>query len=154
MVIGSSLTLPGPVCHDLRSQGKRTGSSFLTSEVMDFRSRWVKMQGQMPVTYVIKFQVVPERRCEFLELLEGVLDAMRDESMFHEAILHRDPADEHCFMLYEMWENHEDVLNVQLSRSYRKAWHDALPRILQQERDITIWEPMRSDRRASNAPNA
>jgi quinol monooxygenase YgiN len=45
----------------------------------------------MPVTYLIKFQVVPERREQFLELLNGVLDAMRSELMFHEAILHRDP---------------------------------------------------------------
>ena len=101
----------------------------------------------MPVTYLIKFQVVPERRGEFLELLEGVLDAMRNEPMFHEAILHRDSASENRFMLYETWESHEDVLDVQLHRSYRQAWHDALPRVLQQERDITIWEPMRSDRK-------
>ncbi|HEY3624050.1 MAG TPA: hypothetical protein VGL12_16960 [Roseiarcus sp.] len=50
-------------------------------------------------------------------------------------------------MLYETWESHEDVLNVQLHRPYRRAWHEALPRLLAQERDITIWEPMRSDRK-------
>ena len=101
----------------------------------------------MPVTYLIRFQVVPERRGEFLELLESVLEAMRSESTFHEAILHRDPTSENHFMLYETWESHEDVLDVQIHRSYRRAWHDALPRVLQQERDITIWEPMRSDRK-------
>ena len=101
----------------------------------------------MPVTYLIKFQVVPERRGEFLELLEGVLDAMRNEPMFHQAILHRDSTSENHFMLYETWQSHEDVLDIQLHRSYRQAWHDALPRVLQQERDITIWEPMRSDRK-------
>jgi quinol monooxygenase YgiN len=101
----------------------------------------------MPVTYVIKFQVVPERRREFLVLLEGVLDAMRSEPMFRESILHRDPASEHFFMLYETWESHDDVLNVQLNRAYRQAWHNALPRVLERERDITIWEPVRSDRK-------
>ena len=95
----------------------------------------------MPVTYLVKFQVVPERRAEFLERLEGVLDAMRDEPMFHEAILHRDPQSEHRFMLYETWEDHEDVLSVQLNRPYRRAWHDALPALLEQERDISIWQP-------------
>ena len=101
----------------------------------------------MPVTYLIKFQVVPAQRGRFLEFLGGVLDAMRGEPTFHEAVLHRDPASEHRFMLYETWESHEDVLNVQLHRPYRRAWHDALSAVLQQERDITIWEPIRADRK-------
>jgi len=41
----------------------------------------------MAVTYLIKFQVVQGRRGQFLKLLEGVLDAMRHESTFHEAML-------------------------------------------------------------------
>jgi quinol monooxygenase YgiN len=101
----------------------------------------------MPVTYLIKFQVVPERRGQFLELLEGVLDAMRDEPTFHEAVLHRDPASEFRFMLYETWESHDDVVNVQLHRPYRRAWHNALSTVLEKERDVTIWEPLRADRR-------
>jgi autoinducer 2-degrading protein len=100
----------------------------------------------MPVTYLIKFVVVPERREQFLQLLNGVLDAMRDEPTFHQAVLHRDPQSAHRFMLYETWESHDDVLNVQLHKPYRKAWHDALPTLLQEERDISIWEPLRADR--------
>jgi (4S)-4-hydroxy-5-phosphonooxypentane-2,3-dione isomerase len=99
----------------------------------------------VPVTYLIKFQVVPERRDQFLGLLQGVLDAMREEPTFHEAVLHRDPECKHRFMLYETWESHEDVLDVQLHRPYRRAWHEALPTLLEQERDITIWEPLRAD---------
>ena len=103
----------------------------------------------MAVSYLIKFQVVPEQRNRFLELLNGVLDAMRSEPMFHEAVLHRDPQSEYRFMLYETWESHDDVLNVQLHRPYRREWHDALATMLQQERDITIWEPIRADRKRS-----
>ena len=99
----------------------------------------------MPVTYLIKFQVVPERRGQFLQLLGGVVDAMRDEPAFHQAILHRDPSADHRFMLYETWESHADVVSVQLNRPYRRAWHEALPSMLAQERDITIWEPVRAD---------
>lgn len=99
----------------------------------------------MSVTYLIKFQVVPEQTTRFLDLLTGVLDAMRSEPTFHEAVLHRDPQSEHRFLLYETWENHDDVVNTQLHRSYRRAWHDALPAILE-DRDISIWEPIRSDR--------
>ena len=101
----------------------------------------------MAVTYVIRFAVVPERLSAFHELLQGVLDAMRHEPTFHEAILHRDPASEYRFMLYETWESHEDVLTVQLHRPYRQAWHNALTTLLERERDITVWEPVRSDRK-------
>ena len=99
-----------------------------------------------PVTYVIVFDVVPELRSEFLELLEAVLDAMRGESTFREAILHRDPNDENRFMLYETWQSHQDVIDVQLKRPYRQRWHDALPRLLRQGRAVTIWQPLRADR--------
>jgi quinol monooxygenase YgiN len=100
----------------------------------------------MAVTYVINFRVQQGRREKFLKLLEAVLDAMRSEPMFRETMLHRDPGSEDRFMLYETWESHEDVLSVQLHRPYRRAWHEALPHLLAQDRDITIWEPMRSDR--------
>jgi (4S)-4-hydroxy-5-phosphonooxypentane-2,3-dione isomerase len=101
----------------------------------------------MPVTYVIKFKVVAERRAEFLALLHPVLDAMKHEPMYHEATLHRDPASETTFLLTETWEDHDDVLNVQLNRSYRQAWHAALPHLLEGEREIGIWEPIKADRR-------
>jgi (4S)-4-hydroxy-5-phosphonooxypentane-2,3-dione isomerase len=106
------------------------------------------MRGNaMAVTYLITFQVVPAQRGQFLELLQGVLDAMREELTFIEATLHRDPDSENRFMLYETWESHEDVVNVQLHRPYRRAWHEALPTMLEQPRDITTWKPMRADRK-------
>lgn len=103
----------------------------------------------MPVTYLIKFDVHPAKRETFLSLLNGVLDAMRHEPMFHEAVLHRDPDSEDRFMLHETWESHEDVLAVQLQRPYRQAWHEALPELLRSPRDISIWQPLRADRKAS-----
>lgn len=99
----------------------------------------------MPVSYLIRFQVVPEKRERFLELLEGVLDAMRDEPMFHQAVLHRDPEDDNRLMLYETWEDHEDVLAVQVHRPYREAYHRELDELLAEPRDISVWEPLRSD---------
>ena len=102
----------------------------------------------MAITYVIKFNVRAEQRGTFLELLNGVLDAMRHEPMFHEAVLHRDPDSDHRFMLHETWEDHEDVLKVQLHRPYRKAWHEALPTLLVGERDIETWQPLRGDHSA------
>jgi quinol monooxygenase YgiN len=72
---------------------------------------------------------------------------MRHEPMFHEAILHRDPDSDKRFLLYETWKSHEDVLQAQLERPYRRAWHEALPSLLMEPREISIWEPLRSDRR-------
>jgi quinol monooxygenase YgiN len=103
----------------------------------------------MSVTFVIRFEVVPEERRRFLALLNGVLDAMRDEPMFHEAVLHRDPEDENRFMLYETWEDLDDVVEVQLQRPYRQAWHAALPEILREPREISTWQPLRASRRST-----
>jgi quinol monooxygenase YgiN len=101
----------------------------------------------MPVTYLIKFDVVPERRDRFLALLDDVLDAMREEPMFHAAALSIDPDNENRLMLHETWEDHDDVLNVQLHRPYRQAFHAALPDVLATPRDVSVWRPRRSDGR-------
>jgi (4S)-4-hydroxy-5-phosphonooxypentane-2,3-dione isomerase len=101
----------------------------------------------MSITYVVRFQVLPDQLERFMTLLHGVLDAMREEPNFHEAMLHRDPDSPHRLMLYETWESHEDVLAEQLNRPYRQAWHDELPTLLAKPRDITIWQTLREDRR-------
>ena len=101
----------------------------------------------MAVTYAIRFDVVPEQRERFLTLLNGVLDAMRDEPMFHNALLQQDAEDENRFLLVETWEDHDDVLNYQLSRPYRQAYHDALPELLTGPREFSVWTPLRADYR-------
>jgi len=99
----------------------------------------------MGVTYLIVFAVKPEQRDRFLVVLNDVLDAMRAEKNFRNAVLHRDPQDPCRFMLYETWADHQDVLDVQLQRPYRAAWHAALPDLLEAPRDVTMWEPHRAD---------
>jgi quinol monooxygenase YgiN len=97
------------------------------------------------VTYLIEFKVIPAERERFLSLLYGVLDAMREEPMFVSATFHVDPDDRNRFLLHETWVDHQDVLDVQLERPYREAWHDALPHLLERPRDVAIWTPLRSD---------
>jgi len=99
----------------------------------------------MSVTYLITFSVAPGKRRRFLELLNGVLDSMRREATFINAALHSDPQDENRFLLYETWADHQDVLDVQLKRNYRDAWHEALPELLERPREIGIWQPLRAD---------
>jgi quinol monooxygenase YgiN len=102
----------------------------------------------MDVTYLIMFQLRPGQRDRFLDLLNGVLDAMRHEAGFVSATLHADPADAQRFLLHETWRDHHDVVEVQLHRPYRRAWHDALPELLAAPREISVWQPLRADRRA------
>ncbi len=100
----------------------------------------------MPVTFVIRFTVVPAERERFLRLLGDVLDAMRHEPRFHEAILLGDPEDANRFLLHETWDDLDDVVDMQLKRPYREDWHAALPEILVAPREISTWRPLRSDR--------
>lgn len=96
-------------------------------------------------TYVIIFHLKAGTQAQFLALLEPVLDAMRDEITFINAALHRDPASETTYMLYETWLDREDVLNVQMHRPYRQAFWNTLPQLLAQPRQIQVWKPVRTD---------
>ena len=99
----------------------------------------------MSETYVITFQVRPSERDRFLALLNPVLDAMRHEATFVHASLHVDPQDENRFQLHETWTDRQDVLEVQLKRPYRDAWHAALDELLERPREIQIWSLLRAD---------
>ncbi|OYX14338.1 MAG: antibiotic biosynthesis monooxygenase [Rhizobiales bacterium 32-66-8] len=107
----------------------------------------------MSVSYLITFTVRADQDARFLSLLNGVLDAMREEPMFRSATLHRDPDQPRRYLLHETWADHRDVLEVQLARPYRAAWHAALPELLEGEREISLWQTLRSDAsRASLTP--
>ena len=96
-------------------------------------------------TYVITFQVKPSEREKFTALLAPVLDAMRHETTFERASLHVDPEDANRFQLHETWKDRRDVLEVQLRRPYRTAWHAALDDLLERPREIAVWSLLRAD---------
>jgi quinol monooxygenase YgiN len=97
-----------------------------------------------PVTVIVTGQVNPGMEEEFLALLTPVLDAMREEPTFIDCALHRDPENPLRFMLYENWADRDDLVKVQMARPYRKAFADALPRLLA-SRDVQVWSLMRRD---------
>lgn len=99
----------------------------------------------MAVTYSIVISLKPGRAEAFLSLLAPVLDAMRTEASFINAVLHRDPADPDRFMLYETWTDAAELAEVQVHRPYRAAYWQALPDLLREERDIAAWQPLRAD---------
>jgi quinol monooxygenase YgiN len=98
-----------------------------------------------PVTYVIGVTLNPGCEAEFMALLTPVLDAMRHEASFINAVLHRDEADPNRFMLYETWADHEEVVAVQIHRPYRQAYNEALPKLLERPREVRVWRPLRAD---------
>jgi quinol monooxygenase YgiN len=71
---------------------------------------------------------------EFLSLLTPMLDAMRHEPTFISAALHRSPDDPTSFMLYEVWADLDDLVNVQIKRNYRTTYEARLPDLLREPR--------------------
>jgi quinol monooxygenase YgiN len=105
----------------------------------------VSHQHRRDVTYVIVFNLRPGKEETFLQLLHPVLTAMRDEPSFRNAVLHRDPSASNRYMLYESWADHDEVVQVQVHRSYRQAFWSALPGLLENDREVQVWAPMRGD---------
>lgn len=101
--------------------------------------------GDTAVAIVITLHVKPGQVDRFLDLLAPVLDAMRHEPTFINAVLHRSPDDPTLFMLYETWADRDDLVEVQVPRDYRQAYIAALPDVLRQDRGVTVWQPMRGD---------
>lgn len=97
------------------------------------------------ISFVVTLHVKPGRQDALLRLLTPVLDAMRHEAAFINAVLHRDPDDPTRFMLYETWTDLDVVVQVELARPYRRAYHEALPDLLREERGISVWQPLRAD---------
>ena len=97
------------------------------------------------VAFIVTLALKPGCEERFLDLLTPVLDAMRHETTFINAVLHQDPEDPTRFMLYETWADLDDVVQVQLGRDYRKAYWDRLPSLLREPRQIQTWKPMRQD---------
>lgn len=102
-------------------------------------------ESSREAVYMIVFTLLPGKDEAFLQALEPVLDAMRHEPTFRNAVLHRDPATPHRYMLYESWSDGKDVEHVQVHRDYRKAFWATLPERLQVAREVQVWQPMRGD---------
>lgn len=97
------------------------------------------------VAVIVSIHVKPDCEAEFLALLTPVLDAMRNEPTFINAVLHRDIDDPARFMLYETWASHDDLIQVQLKRDYRQAYEARLPELVCRPRQAHVFQPMRGD---------
>lgn len=113
--------------------------------VVPRRMHFIDHEGQHYASYIISFTLIPGVEAQFLQLLRPVLDAMRHEPTFINAILHRDPSAANRYMLYESWSDAEDLVNVQVHRTYRAAFWAGLPALLKADREVQTWEPIRGD---------
>jgi quinol monooxygenase YgiN len=94
---------------------------------------------------VVSLKVKAGFEDEFLSLLTPVLDAMRHEPTFINAVLHRDPEAPSHFLLYETWADFDDLVKVQMTREYRAAYEARLLELLSEPREAKIWQPLRGD---------
>jgi quinol monooxygenase YgiN len=97
------------------------------------------------VAIIVTLRVKPGCEAEYLRLLYPVLDAMRHETTFINAVLHRDPKDPSLFMVYETWADLEDVETVQRHRPYRAEYFARLEELLTEPPHFAFWHPMRGD---------
>ncbi|MBN8944187.1 MAG: antibiotic biosynthesis monooxygenase [Rhizobiales bacterium] len=107
----------------------------------------------MAIVYTIEIALKPGAAAAFLALLTPVLDAMRDEATFINAVLHQDGGDPDRFMLYETWADARELEDVQMARAYRTAYWQGLPDLLREPRQVAAWQPLRADFKAG-APQA
>ena len=101
--------------------------------------------AEKKLVVIVSIHVKPGCEAEFLRLVRPVLDAMRHETTFINTVLHQDPEDPTRFMLYETWADHDDLVTVQATRDYRRAYEARLSEILLEPRQIQIWQPVRGD---------
>jgi len=98
-----------------------------------------------PITLIVVNWVKPNCVDEYKRLSDSVLDVMRHEEMFINTVVHQDPEDPTRFMLYETWADRDDFFDVQMKKSYRSELERILPGLLRAPREITVFEPLRSD---------
>ena len=82
---------------------------------------------------------------EYLSLINAVIDEMRHETSFVNAVVHRSTEDPTVFLLHETWLGRDEFFTVQMKRSYRESYEARLPQIMRAPREITILEPLRRE---------
>src|SRR5258708_8356516 len=82
---------------------------------------------------------------EYLSLINAVIDEMRYETSFVNAVVHRSTEDPTVFLLHETWLGRDEFFTVQMNRSYLESYESRLPQITRAARAITILEPARLD---------
>lgn len=92
-----------------------------------------------------KFDVKEEGEAEWLQIVHGVLDAMRHEGMFISTTICADPSEQGKYMLFEVWKDRDDFFTVQAKREYRHTLMERLPALLRSPVVFEEWTQVRVD---------
>lgn len=99
----------------------------------------------IPIILSVTEHVRAECLDEYLELVNGVADAMRHEETFQYLIVGQDPDDPTRFNYFEAWEDRTEFYEVQMKRPYRDRFEERIPAMLKTPRSIVEWHPLRDD---------
>ena len=107
----------------------------LTIGSLNLSAHAEEMPSSDLVIYV-QFHVKPEYVQAWKEAVMEVIDHMSKESTFVTCYMHQDAQDANIFTLYERWSelSVDDFVMNQLAKSYRKAYEEKLPTMLQSPR--------------------
>lgn len=98
-----------------------------------------------PFSFTVDIFVKPGFEAKFVELVSGVLTAMRYEPSFINTFLNVDPKKPGHFMLFETWFDEEDFFSNQMKKPYRTEYEAKLLEMVSAPREIKIYKPLRSD---------
>ena len=100
--------------------------------------------------FYVLFHVKPESVQEWKDAVTEVIDHMSREDTFVHCSMHQDLQDPNQFTLYERWSEpsvEAFVKNQMEAKSYRRAYEDRLPDLLQSPRTASILLPLKEWRR-------
>lgn len=93
------------------------------------------------LVFYVQFQVKPECVQEWQDAVIEVIDHMSTENTFVSCYMHQDAQDTNRFTLYERWSEPsiEAFIQNQLeAKSYRKAYEEKLPTLLEHPRTASV----------------
>lgn len=97
------------------------------------------------IAFVVHLPGKHEHRDELESSLLQVLEQMAKEPDFVNTYLHRSVEDPDTLVLYETWACSPAYFQTHhLSRPYRQAYEQALPRLLKRERTLEFLKPLRA----------
>src|SRR5260370_16603417 len=74
---------------------------------------------------------------EYLSLINAVIDEMRHETSFVNAVVHRSTEAPTVFLLHETWLGRDEFFTVHMKLSYPHSYPARLPQIMRAPREIT-----------------
>jgi quinol monooxygenase YgiN len=94
------------------------------------------------VVLYVRFKTKAGKKDEFRQQLYAVIETMKEEPAFVNAIIHDDPNHPDDIVIYETWQGtRESWLKNEFTRPYRASYEKLLAGLLE-ERDIVFLTPV------------